>query len=72
MKEQEHSGINPSAQETSPLHERGGLTPEHWAVIAKLLPKKSKASQFALAVLDGRIDPSNFSHREYLGKRHLE
>ena len=33
MREQEHTGINPSAQETSPLHEQGELTPEYWREI---------------------------------------
>src|SRR3989344_2332420 len=59
-----------SAQESPPLHERGGLTLAHWEVLAKITPKASKVREFAKAVLDGRIDPSNFSHREYLGRRH--
>ena len=60
----------PQSSEGLKLQEQGGLTTQHWAILARVTPKKSKAREFANAVLDGRIDSSNFSHREYLGSRH--
>jgi len=42
-----------SAPESSPLHERGGLTPEHWQFIKQKLPRKYKIKKFAKAILDG-------------------
>src|SRR3989344_4360201 len=52
------------------LQEQAELTRQHWAILARVTTKKSKVREFANAVLDGRIDSSNFSHREYLGSRH--
>ncbi|GEM_PF-6619695 len=37
MKEQEYLDNNSSVPETSPLHEQGGLTPEHWQKIQTIL-----------------------------------
>jgi len=52
------------------IHEQGGLTTQHWEILSRVTTKKSKAREFAKAVLNGCIDPSNFRHREYLGSRH--
>lgn len=56
------------AQESSPLHEQGGLTPKHWQFIAEKLPRKYKIKKFAKAILDGTIDERDSN--QYLGRRH--
>ena len=61
----------PSAQETSPLHEQGGITPDHWQEVLRTLPNgDTKIAQYAQAVIAGRIDDRGYTHREYLGERH--
>lgn len=60
--------IPTSAPESSPLHERGRLTTEHWQFIAQKLPRKYKIKKFAKAILDGTIDEEDSD--QYLGKRH--
>ena len=57
-----------SAQESSSLHEQGGLVPEHWQFIAEKLPRKYKIKKFAKAVIDGIVDEENSG--QYLGRRH--
>src|SRR3989344_6079201 len=52
------------------IREQSGLTTQHWEILSRVTTKKSKVSEFAKAVVDGHIDSSNLSHREYLGSRH--
>lgn len=59
----------PQTSERVNLHELGGLTHDHWGKIPGGNPL---LDAFAKAVLNGRIDPSGFSHREYLGRRTWE
>ena len=67
MKEQQHSSISPSAQESSPLHEQGGLTPAHWQYIASLKFNDPKINQYAQAKAAGLIDEDQ---GPFIGSRH--
>ena len=63
-----------SAQETTPLHERGGLTPKHWEEVVTLREalgfNGEKIVAYAQKVISGEFPDRGFHHRMYLGQRH--
>jgi len=67
----------PSAQESSPVLEQGGLTVGHWMVVRKRLqdlpstPNGQDLKLYATAVIEGDVSSTNYNHRLYLGRRHL-
>lgn len=61
----------PSANESSPLHERGGLSVAHWQVVleevqAWISEIDTRPARYAQAVIQGEISDD---HRQYLGSR---
>jgi len=56
--------------ESSAPEEGEGLSRAHWEVIAKIYSKDPKINRVAKAILDGNIDSSPDSYRQYLGQRH--
>ena len=57
------------AQETSPLHEQGGLTTEHWQYIASLDFDDPRINQYAQAKAAGLIDEEQ---GPFIGSRHWQ
>lgn len=60
----------PQTSEQVNLHERGGLTPEHWQFLSKIKFKDNKINRFASALNRGVINGDIETHRQYLGQRH--
>lgn len=74
-KELEGSPRHESSLIPEDIHERGGLTPQHWKIVLDRLGQSplldsTSIRDYAAAVIHGEFSDINFHHREYLGSRH--
>jgi len=60
----------PQAPEQINIHERGGLSKKQWENLIQHSPSDSKITSYAQAVISGRIEDTEYTHRQYLGARH--
>ena len=65
----------PQTSERVNIHERGGLTPEHWQEIMKRIGWRkgeigAKIVNYGQMVVSGEFPQGNYHHCMYLGRRH--